>query len=92
MIMVTSAQAEPLVLPYYLGNPSQIQGVVAGIMGGAAYENLNGRAGLAGGYWDTFSLSLLLAVALMIAGGIGSATIAALSKAREEEQKSEAAG
>jgi hypothetical protein len=73
LLMVVSAQAEPVVRPYYESRPQQVQGLVSGLAGGAAYENLQARPGLARKYWDAFGLGLVLAAALIIIGGIASA-------------------
>lgn len=68
MVMVLSAQAEPLVRPYYEATPRQVAGLVVGMRGGAAYARLSGRGGLARMYWDTFSLGLLMAGAILLLG------------------------
>jgi hypothetical protein len=69
MVMVLSAQAEPLVRPYYEATPRQVAGLVVGMRGGAAYARLTGRGGLARMYWDAFSLGLLTAGAILLLGG-----------------------
>jgi hypothetical protein len=66
LLLAVSAQAEPMLRPYY--DSHQVQGMLTGLAGGAAYEQINGRSGLARRYWDSFGLGLILAVAL-IAGG-----------------------
>ncbi len=70
MIMVVSAQAEPLVRPYYEASPQQVQGLVTGLAGGAAYERGMPRTSLARTYWDAFSYGLALAVLLIVIGSI----------------------
>ena len=70
MTMVVSAQAEPLVYPYYLTFPKQVDGLVSGIAGGAYYENLTNRPGPAGTYWDAFSAGLTIAILIIIFGGL----------------------
>lgn len=76
LVMAISAQAEPMVRPYYEARPQQVQGLVTGLAGGAAYENLNGRLGLAAPYWNAFSLGLLAAALLILLGGAVNALIA----------------
>jgi hypothetical protein len=66
MVMVISAQAEPLIRPYY--DSGQIQGLVTGLAGGKAYEDAIQVPGAAGRYWNTFSAAMLAGI-LMIAGG-----------------------
>jgi len=69
LIMVVSAQAEPMVRPYYEGMPQQVQGFVTGLSGGAAYEGLMNRELLGRKYWDAFSLGILAAAGLILVGG-----------------------
>jgi len=86
LLMVVSAQAEPMIRPYY--DSGQVQGMVTGLAGGAAYENKRGRSGLASEYWDTFSLSLLVATILILIGGLVNASLTSLArnKRKGEEQ------
>jgi hypothetical protein len=67
LVLVVSAQAEPLVYPYYYTTPRQVSGLVSGISGGAFYESIHGPS-LARRYWDAYNIGLILAV-LVIAGG-----------------------
>jgi hypothetical protein len=69
LLMVVSAQAEPLVRPYYESIPRQVDGVVTGLLGGAAYEQIIGRDHQARQYWDAFSNGLLMAELLILLGG-----------------------
>ena len=46
MLMVISAQAEPMIRPYY--DSGQLQGLVTGLAGGKAYEEIINRPGAAG--------------------------------------------
>jgi hypothetical protein len=68
LVMVVSAQAEPMVRPYYAGTPQQVQGFVVGLNGGASYEGLISRNLLARKYWDSFSLGILVAAVLILIG------------------------
>jgi len=83
LVMVISAQAEPLVRPYYQAVPQLVQGMVTGLTGGAAYDRLNGRQGLAVGYWNSFSLGLLIASGLILAGGLYNAATGIWSRSRD---------
>jgi hypothetical protein len=87
MQMVISAQAEPLVLPYYAGLPRQISGLVTGLAGGVVYETLQGRSGAASRSWDAYSISLTLAVVFILVGGlmgIGSVTLSQYKQSKAE--------
>ena len=75
MLMVISAQAEPMILPYY--DSKQIRGLVTGMAGGEAYEQTfvraDGQTGMAQRYWNSFGMGTLVAELLIIAGGSWSA-------------------
>jgi hypothetical protein len=90
LLMVVSAQLEPLVRPYYDGYPKQVDGLVSGLSGGAAYESTMPRPGLARRFWDAFSFSLPTAVLLILIGGLVNIVIAFLParKRAEGETKS----
>ncbi len=70
LIMAISAQAEPMVRPYYEAFPKQVQGMVVGLAGSAAYESLMGHPGLAHDYWNSFGIGLLVALVLILVGGL----------------------
>lgn len=85
MVMVLSAQAEPLVRPYYEAIPRQIQGMVTGLAGGAAYEHLMPRDGLARRYWDAYSTGIVAAGLLILLGGIFNAFLRYTRRKQEGE-------
>ncbi len=66
ILMIISAQAEPMIRPYY--DSGQIQGLVTGLVGGKAYEKNYATPGLARRYWDSFGLGTLAAVVMVAAG------------------------
>ncbi len=70
LVMVLSAQAEPLVRPYYLTAPRQVAGYVAGIAGGAAYERITARTTATRTYWDAFRNGTLLAGVIILGGAV----------------------
>ena len=68
-VVISSAQAAPMIQPYY--ESQQISGLVSGLYGGALFEQYNaGRPGSARSYWDAYSLGMLLAMALVLGGGL----------------------
>ena len=75
MLMVISAQAEPLILPYY--DSGQIKGLVTGLAGGEAYGQAsiysNTQSGLASRYWNSFSAGTVVAEILIVIGALLSA-------------------
>ena len=87
LLAVLSARAEPLVRPYYGSTPnSQVNGIVTGISGGAAYEVMVGRANLGRTYWDAFAVSLVIAVCAILIGGIVSVAQRFLTRGHKEPQ------
>jgi hypothetical protein len=68
-VAISSAQAAPMIQPYYASK--QINGLVSGLYGGALVEQNNvGRPGTARTYWDAYSIGMLIAVALILGGGL----------------------
>jgi hypothetical protein len=68
-IVVSSAQAAPMIEPYY--ESGQVSGVVPGLYGGALFEQYNaGLPGTARIYWDAYSIGMLLAVVFLLGGGL----------------------
>jgi hypothetical protein len=81
MIVVASAQAGPMLLPYF--NSGQVQGLVAGLNGAAGPELSNsGLPGKVRQYWDAYSLGLYVAALLIVAGAAWHISMAA----RERQQ------
>ncbi len=78
MLMVISAQAEPLILPYY--DSGQIKGLVTGLAGGETYGQTfvrpDAQTGPAQRYWNSFSAGTLVAELLIIGGAVWSAITA----------------
>ncbi|MEA2008993.1 MAG: hypothetical protein U9O54_07715 [Chloroflexota bacterium] len=68
--IVASAQAAPLIRPYYKVTPKQVSGIVAGIPEGAAYEQLNARGNLSQAYWDAFNIGVSATLVVLLIGGI----------------------
>ena len=83
MVMVLSAQAEPVVRPYYAANPSQVQGLVGGLAGGAAYLGRSARSGVATILWSPYGVGALIAVILMVLAGLANLISAQVSRHKE---------
>jgi hypothetical protein len=90
LLMLLSAQAEPLVRPYYQELNQQVKGMVIGLVGGASYENLNGRPFLAQTYWNAFNLAVVVAVVIIFFGALINASLAAAGR-RKPNTKHEGA-
>ena len=87
MIMVISAQAEPIVRPYYETNPRQIYGLVTGLVGGATFEGSLGRSGNANNYWVSFRTGMLVAVLLIVLVGGVNVGLAWLSQDKDHPKR-----
>ncbi|MFU8771753.1 MAG: hypothetical protein ACNA8H_04950 [Anaerolineales bacterium] len=70
LVIITSAQSEPLIRPYYEAIPKQVQGMVTSLAGGTSYANLIGRDSIAMGYWRAFDAGLIVAALLILVGGV----------------------
>ena len=69
LVMAISAQVEPVMAPYYLNTPRQIQGFVSGLASATAYESVSIHPGAALESYIPFSLGGLAAVLLIVIGG-----------------------
>ena len=69
LLMVSSAQAAPLILPYFRTDPRQVDGLISGLPGAVSYLRINDGANLARPYWDAFGNGLLIASLLIVVGG-----------------------
>ena len=67
-LVISSAQAAPMIQPYY--SSVQINGMVSGVYGGAIYEAQYNRPGIARNYWDAYSIGMLLAMVVVLGGGL----------------------
>jgi hypothetical protein len=83
MLMVISAQAEPMIRPYY--DSGQIQGLITGLAGGKAYANFTQLKGPADNYWNAFSIAMLVAEIMIVLGAIWSAIQALRERHQLEE-------
>jgi hypothetical protein len=80
MLVISSAQAAPMIQPYLLSG--QVNGLVNGLHGGAAFEHANGTGGLARGYWDAYNYATLLAALTILVGGLWNWIAGARSRAQ----------
>jgi hypothetical protein len=66
--VLTSAQSAPMISPYV--DSGQVQGLVAGVLGGSLYEENTQRPSLAISYWDSFQVGIFLVIILILLGGL----------------------
>jgi hypothetical protein len=74
MVMVISAQAEPMIRPYF--DSGQLKGLVSGLVDAKIYEQSYNRPGLAYHYWDSFSFGVFVVELLIVIGATWSALAA----------------
>jgi len=72
MVLVISAQTEPMVIPYYETSPAQAAGIITGLEGGMAYAALDGETApaAASGQWSSYSYIVLAAVLMIVVPGL----------------------
>jgi hypothetical protein len=85
MVAVISAQAEPMVRPYYQ-NANQLSGFISSLSGGAAYETTTGKPKLVRTYWDAFNVGLILAIGVILIGGAINVSSVLITRSEETEQ------
>jgi hypothetical protein len=68
LVMILSQGAEPLIRPYFESLTPQVNGILSGLPTALAYEQLNGRQGMAFSRWNGFGAGAFAAEWLIIAG------------------------
>jgi hypothetical protein len=89
LVLITSAQLEPVVRPYYDGFPQLVNGLVVGLRGGAAYARLVGGEGLLSQYWDAYGWGTFVAAMLILVGGLGYYVLPEISRSAKGQDKVE---
>ena len=84
LLIVTSAQAEPLVLPYYEASPSQVQGMIAGLAGGVAYGRTVGNI-QQNGVWDAYSVGVTVSILIILVGSLAGGVVRMLAMDKKKE-------
>lgn len=82
MLLVTSAQAGPMLQPYVLSG--QAAGMVSGLVGGASVEQAAVRPGLSRGYWDAFGLTMMIVVLMIFIGSAWNLVVGIRARTRGE--------
>ncbi len=86
-VLITSAQLEPVVRPYYESSPQPVNGLVVGLRGGAAYARIIGDDDFPGKFWDAFGMGTFVAALLILVGGLGYYVIPELSRTARGQEK-----
>jgi hypothetical protein len=89
LVLITSAQLEPVVRPYYDGFPQLVNGLVVGLRGGAAYARLVGGEEQLSQYWDAFGWGTFVAAMLILVGGLGYYVVPELTRSAKGQEKVE---
>ncbi|HDN04824.1 MAG TPA: zinc-ribbon domain-containing protein [Chloroflexi bacterium] len=80
--MVISAQAEPLIQPYFRSSPQLVKGYVSGIIDSMNYELLLNRPNLATTAWLPFNLGIIITVGTIFIGGLANGVLSLFSRHR----------
>lgn len=80
--MVVSAQAEPLIQPYFRSSPQLLKGYVSGIIDSMNYEQLLSRPNLATTAWLPFNLGIIITVGTIFIGGLANGVMSLFSRRR----------
>jgi hypothetical protein len=83
MLMISSAQAAPLVRTYL--ESGQVRGLIGGLAGGAAYEQLSGQPGLAAASWTAYQLTIIAVILLIVAGAIAAGLSNLLQRSKKRK-------
>ncbi len=86
-VLITSAQLEPVVRPYYEIIPQPVNGLVIGLRGGAAYARFIDGGDFPGVIWDAFGMGVFVAALLILVGGLGYYVVPELSRTVRGEEK-----
>ena len=88
MLMVVSAQAEPMIRPYVVSG--QLKGLVAGLEGGTLYESQLGSPGQARSDWDAFGVAVFAAELMIMVGGVWGLVVASRARRAKKMEQNEA--
>jgi len=84
LIIVSSAQAGPLLEPY--ASSGQVDVLINGLSDAAKYEYVNqSRPGIARAYWDSFGVGLMIAILSIVLGSIWNIFIGIRERRAEAE-------
>jgi hypothetical protein len=87
LVLITSAQLEPVVRPYYESIPQPVNGLVVGLRGGAAYSRLIGGDQLPAQFWDAFGMGTFVAALMILVGGLAYYVVPELSRTVRGQEK-----
>lgn len=85
LVLLTSAQAGPVLQPYYAPRTGLLSGLVSGMAGGADYYSATARAGRVPLYWGAFSLALNGVVLFIVLGGFVSLVSSSITQRKTQK-------
>ena len=83
--MVVSAQAEPLIQPYFRSSPQYLSGYVSGIIDSMNYESLLKAPNLATKSWIPFNVGIIVTVSTIFIGGLANGFLSLFSRHRSRK-------
>ena len=86
LVMVVSAQVEPLIQPYYLSSPQLLSGYVSGVIDSMNYESLVTEPNLATISWLPFNVGILVAVGTIFISGLANGFLSLFSRHRSRQK------
>ena len=84
LIVIASAQAAPLLTPY--SESAQIQGILSGLAGAAAYEQLLQRPGSSQTYWDAYHFGIIIAICIILFGVLHQMIISPVLRSKDNKR------
>lgn len=85
--MIVSAQAEPLVRPYFQNSPQQISGLAAGLPGGWAYEELTGSPNLSSVFLFPLNVGIIVTILTVFIGGLANGILNLIKQRKDKEKR-----
>jgi hypothetical protein len=86
LMMVVSAQVEPLIQPYFLSSPQLLSGYVSGVIDSLNYESLVDEPNLATISWLPFNVGIFITVATIFIGGLANGFMSLFTRHRSKRK------
>jgi hypothetical protein len=86
LVMVVSAQVEPLIQPYYLSSPQLLTGYVSGVVNSMNYESIMNEPNLATVSWLPFNVGIFISVGTIFIGGMANGFLSLISRYRSRRK------